>query len=96
VSNPKPDRRGSDRASRLAYFLYGYRAPEGLNQDERRSALSAAIAKRFPEITDEELIRGYQIATELIRADTVETETETAKLKAELQRRRKADRLEEP
>jgi hypothetical protein len=88
VKNPQPDRRLSDAAARLAYFLYSYEAPEGLTKEERRTALNASISKRFPDITEDERIRGYQIATELKRADTIEVNAETARLQAELRRRK--------
>jgi hypothetical protein len=91
VKNAQGDRRGSDIAARLAYFLYDYRAPEGGTEEERSAALNAAILHRFPDITDEERIRGYQIATELMKADTAEMKADTAKLKAELRRRKKAE-----
>jgi len=91
LKRPLPPGQPSDRASEVAEFLFGYEPREGLNQKDRRGALSRVIRERFPGITDDELIRGYQIATELMRADTIELNAETAKLKAELQRRRKAE-----
>ena len=89
---PQRDRRRSDAAARLAYFLHNYHAPEGLSREERRKHLDAAIARHFPDITDEELIRGYEIATELMRADAMEMDAATAKLTAELRRRKAAAR----
>jgi len=58
------------------------------NPEDRRAALHDAILMRFPGITPDELLRGHQIATELLRADTIELNAEIAKLKAELRRRR--------
>jgi hypothetical protein len=72
----------------LAEFLVEDQPSDALNPEDRRAALSDVILKRFPGIRPDELLRGYQIATELLRADTIELHAETAKLKAELRRRR--------
>jgi hypothetical protein len=95
VKPPQRDRRRSDPAARLAYFLYDYQAPEGLGREERRERLDAAIVRHFPDISDEERIRGYEIATELMRADAMEMDAATAKLTAELRRRKAAARRAE-
>ena len=87
IANRRPDRRRSDPASRLAYFLNGYKAPQGHSNKESQATLRAEISKRFPGITEAELVRGYEIATELIRADVVYMNLETARLKSELRRR---------
>jgi hypothetical protein len=91
MNNPQPDRRRSDPASRLAYFLNAYRAPEGLSEEERRAALNAAISKHFPGITDEQRIRGYQIVTELMQAEAAEMGAEASRLEVELRRRKKSE-----
>jgi predicted dehydrogenase len=86
------DRRRSDPAARLAWFLHDYRAPEELGAEARRAMLQAEIAKRFPGLSDEERIRGYRIATEIVRAETMEMSLATARLKADLRRRKAAKR----
>ncbi len=91
MSGEKPDEQALDRASSLAEFLFAYDPPEGLSRKERRAARERAIVERFPDLTDDELIRGYQIATELMRADTVELDARTAKVTAELRRRKKVE-----
>jgi hypothetical protein len=91
VKHSRQDRRRSDPPSRLAYFLFDYRAPEGLTEEERHAELNVAISNRFPGISDEERIRGYQIVTELMKADAAEMNAQTAKLKAELRRRKKSE-----
>jgi hypothetical protein len=44
----------------------------------------------FPEVTPDEQLRGYRIATALMRADMIERAAEIAKRKVQLRRRRKA------
>jgi len=88
MKNSQPDRRRSDAASRLAYFLHDYKAPDGLSNEERHEALRAEMAEHFPGITDDELVRGYEIATELLRAEAAEMNLEAARLQAELRRRK--------
>jgi len=44
MKDPRQDRRRSDPAARLAYFLYDFRTPQGMSEEERRSVLNAAIS----------------------------------------------------
>ena len=37
MKDPRQDRRRSDPAARLAYFLYDFRTPQGMSEEERRS-----------------------------------------------------------
>jgi hypothetical protein len=48
----------------------------------------AEMAEHFPGITDDELVRGYEIATELLRIEAAEMNLEAARLNAELRRRK--------
>jgi hypothetical protein len=41
-----------------------------MSREDRRASLNEAISERFPGITDDKPLRGYQIATEPTRADT--------------------------
>jgi len=91
-NNPLPDRRRSDPASRLAYFLHEYKAPEGLSKEERHEALRAEISKHFPDVTDDQLVRGFEISTELLHAEAAEMTLKTVRLEAELRRRKAAHR----
>ena len=82
--------RRSDPAARLAYFLYDFRTPQGMSEEERRLSSTPRFRNTFLTSPTKNA-RGYQIATELMQADAAKMNAEAAKLKAELRRRNKSE-----
>lgn len=70
-----------DRALALAEFLHQSRG-----MDAREMMVESA--RRWPDITREEVMRASEIATELVEAEAAEHRAEAAALRAELARRR--------
>lgn len=70
-----------DRAVELAEFLH-------LAQGMSATDMQAETERRWPNLTEEELRRGVDIAMEFLHADSVEYQAKADAIRTELARRR--------